>query len=49
MFGQDRRVNAAGDLGQLLQRAGGLGDGLIEVPAQFGRHRGLRRAQLQRE
>ena len=42
-------MDAAGDLGQLLQRAGCLGDGLIELPAEFGRHLGLRRAQLQRQ
>jgi len=42
-------MNAAGDLGQLRQRASGLGDGLIELAAESGRHRGLRRAQLQRE
>jgi len=40
--GQDREVDAARGLAQLVQRASGLGDGLVELRAEFGRRRFLR-------
>ena len=51
-LGQDGRVDAAGDLAQLIQRAGGRCGGAVEVRgevAEPGWHRRPRRAQLQRE
>jgi hypothetical protein len=40
-------VDAAGEFPQLVQGAGGGGDGVVELDAEvaeLGRHRGLRRA-----
>jgi hypothetical protein len=34
--GQDRRVDAACGLSQFLERIGGLGDSLVDLPAEFG-------------
>jgi len=42
-------VDAAGDLTQLVQRAGRLGDGVVELRAELARQRGLRQAQPQRQ
>ena len=50
--GQDRRVDAARDLAQLVQRAGHPGDGAVKLRGELGelrRHGRLCPAQLQRQ
>ena len=51
-LGQQHRVDAAGQLAQLVQRAGRLADQRVQLRRQLvglGRHRRLRRAQAQGE